>query len=348
MAEAKIRRFGNLFGIKGIRYDATGSTRLLERPNRPMSSAAGALCGDFGRIALIDIAHPIKPHVHPHAHLLFRMGGTDGWFNVSGRTVPMTPQNVVLVNCWEPHAYPKEANGASSLVLGFYIEPKWLEMVDPWFQLTTGDRLFRSPNLALSKRVRALLHDAADAARGDKYVSRAHEHLVASLMCEVTRLGTPQARLSTSRSHRQIRARDIRIRKAIEILTIHACEPHRMGDVAREAGISRAHLFELFKANVGMSPLMFLHALRMEAAYEALLHLHGNLADIAMRLGFPAQSHFTRFFRNHLGATPSEFRHVATQKTYRADDSSFAAGRPSPPWLSVLKQLPRTTPGLVR
>jgi AraC-like DNA-binding protein len=32
---------------------------------------------------------------------------------------------------------------------------------------------------------------------------------------------------------------------------------------------------------------------------------------VSDRLGFAAQSHFTRFFRDHAGVNPSEFRQVA-------------------------------------
>jgi AraC-like DNA-binding protein len=55
----------------------------------------------------------------------------------------------------------------------------------------------------------------------------------------------------------------------------------------------------------------------MEAAYEALLNAQGNLADIAARLGFSAPSHFVRFFRDHLGATPSEFRKAVVRHPSR-------------------------------
>jgi hypothetical protein len=228
-----------------------------------MTKAAGALCGDFGRIALIDIAQSIKPHVHPHAHLLFKVGGIDSSFEVADRSVPMTADTVVLVNSWEPHGYLRKGLDESSLILGLYIEPKWLELVDPWFQLSTGNRLFTDPCIGVSKRIRGLLHDAADAARGDKIVSRSHEHLVASLMCEVARAVSPKMELQTlarrtlPRSH----ARDFRIRKAIDLMRRHVLGVQGVGKIAKLAGVSRSHFFELFKANVGITPLMFLHAL---------------------------------------------------------------------------------------
>jgi AraC family transcriptional regulator len=276
-----------------------------------MTNAAGALCGDFGRIALIDIADPVKPHVHPHAHLLFKVGGADSSFRVSRHTVAMTSDTAVLVNCWEPHGYPRAPGQPSSLVLGLYIEPAWLEVVDPWFQLTSGDQLFDNPSIDLTPKIRTLLHEAADAARGVGIAARAAEHLVASLMCEVTRRVTPGMAQSRRRGPRRFSGRDFRIRRSLEVMRRQISTPWGMAQIARMSGISRAHFFEVFKAEIGVTPLMYFHALRMEAAYEALLGMPGTVQDVASRLGFCATPHFTRFFREHLGTTPSDFRHAA-------------------------------------
>ncbi len=321
----KTRRFGNSFVPKGAagcscgRYSAPrgkyGQQLFSEREReRSVTRAAGALCGDFGRIALIDIAQPIKAHVHPHAHLLFKVAGVDSSFQVGDRLVPMTADTVVLVNSWQAHSYPRDGLNQSSLVLGLYIDRKWLDFVDPWFQLTTRDRLFTAPCISLSKRVRDLLHDAAAAARGDSIATRSHEYLVASLICEVTRVISPM-RLAQSGPHlaRRSGIQDFRIRKAIELMTSQVGVPRDMEEIASLCALSRAHFFELFKTNVGITPLMFSHALRMEAAYEALVDVQANLTQIGANLGFSTPAHFTRFFRDHLGATPSEFRHAAVR-----------------------------------
>lgn len=276
-----------------------------------MGRAAGALYGDFGRIALIDIGQPIKAHVHPHAHVLFKMGGVDSTFSVSNRFVPMTDETVVLVNSWEPHCYPRDGVAGSSLILGLYIEPKWLQLVDPWFHLTTNSTLFSTSCIAVSKRIRELLHDAAAAARDDKWLTCSHEHLVATLMCEIARAVSWTAHDVPER--RSPIVRDFRIRRAIHFMKEQVADaPRDMDEIARSCALSRAHFFELFKENVGIPPLLFFHALRMEAAYQALVRPEGTVAEIGARLGFSAPSHFTRFFRDHLGATPSEFRQAVS------------------------------------
>ena len=81
-------------------------------------------------------------------------------------------------------------------------------------------------------------------------------------------------------------------------------------DVARAAGLSRPHFFALFKENTSLTPNLFYSALRMEAAYESLAWTELSITNISAELGFSAQSHFTRFFRNNLGIPPSEYRRV--------------------------------------
>jgi AraC family transcriptional regulator len=50
--------------------------------------------------------------------------------------------------------------------------------------------------------------------------------------------------------------------------------------------------------------------LRMESAIRDLASGKASLTDISYDLGFSAPGHFTRFFRQHLGITPSEYRRV--------------------------------------
>ena len=49
----------------------------------------------------------------------------------------------------------------------------------------------------------------------------------------------------------------------------------------------------------------------MEKAVDAVLNQSSNLGDIGSQLGFAEPAHFTRFFRNHTGVSPREFRNVS-------------------------------------
>jgi AraC-like DNA-binding protein len=49
----------------------------------------------------------------------------------------------------------------------------------------------------------------------------------------------------------------------------------------------------------------------MEQAVDAVLNQSANLGDISQQLGFVEPAHFTRFFRNHAGVSPREFRNIS-------------------------------------
>jgi AraC-like DNA-binding protein len=49
----------------------------------------------------------------------------------------------------------------------------------------------------------------------------------------------------------------------------------------------------------------------MEKAVDAVLNRSVNISEISHQLGFAEPAHFTRFFRNHSGVSPREFRNVS-------------------------------------
>ncbi len=101
---------------------------------------------------------------------------------------------------------------------------------------------------------------------------------------------------------------DPRIRRALAHMRTNPAEITDMAEVAASVDLSRAHFFELFKRCTGLSPVVYVNVLKMEQAFEALSGSANNLSDISLDLGFSAQSHFTRFFKQHQGVVPSEYR----------------------------------------
>ncbi len=60
-----------------------------------------------------------------------------------------------------------------------------------------------------------------------------------------------------------------------------------------------------------MPPKVYLNVVRMEKAVDAVLNQSASVCDISNQLGFAEPAHFTRFFRNHIGVSPREFRNVS-------------------------------------
>jgi AraC-like DNA-binding protein len=101
---------------------------------------------------------------------------------------------------------------------------------------------------------------------------------------------------------------DPRIRKAIHLMRTSPQGFTDISLVAKSVNLSRSHFFELFRRCTGLSPVVFANVLRMEFAFDALADKDESLMHIGDELGFSAQGHFTRFFKQHQGVTPSLYR----------------------------------------
>jgi AraC family transcriptional regulator len=104
--------------------------------------------------------------------------------------------------------------------------------------------------------------------------------------------------------------RDFRIGRALRYMRDHAAGALDLDGVARISGLSRPHFNHLFRVCTGLSPRLYLNALRIEAAVGRLHQRHGGVGAISDALGFSAQSNFTRFFRQHTGTSPHQYRRV--------------------------------------
>jgi AraC-like DNA-binding protein len=138
-----------------------------------------------------------------------------------------------------------------------------------------------------------------------------HEALLSELMIAVIERFTPWK--SFPRSIREMNATgcDRRIRRAMQYMRFNAGGVADVETVAKEAGLSRPHFFRLFQSSIGLPPKVYLNVVRMEQAVEAVLHDDCPVREIGARLGFSDPAHFTRFFRNNAGVSPSEFRQVS-------------------------------------
>ncbi|WKB51682.1 AraC family transcriptional regulator [Eleftheria terrae] len=88
----------------------------------------------------------------------------------------------------------------------------------------------------------------------------------------------------------------------------HLNEPIRVEQLAAEAHLSPYHFARMFKQATGQPPHLFVLMKRIERAKELLAESELPLIDVAARVGFRTQGHFTGVFHRYTGATPRIFR----------------------------------------
>ncbi|WP_394748915.1 helix-turn-helix domain-containing protein [Spongiimicrobium salis] len=81
----------------------------------------------------------------------------------------------------------------------------------------------------------------------------------------------------------------------------------RLETLQKEFKIDKFKLQKSFKKCMGLTPLEYLTALRIENS-KALFHTNTPLVEIALESGFYDQSHFTHSFKKYVGVTPGSYK----------------------------------------
>ena len=79
-------------------------------------------------------------------------------------------------------------------------------------------------------------------------------------------------------------------------------------DIAAIAGLSVRHFQRQFKATYHIAPHEYIFILRMQKAKALLTDTTRTITDIAIECGYQDPNLFSRQFRKHTGASPSEYR----------------------------------------
>jgi len=266
--------------------------------------------GSFGRATVHQAGGPLVAHAHAEFHLIFKLGGADADFRIDGKPYALRDRRALLINPWLTHAKSARDDGAPSLLLALLLEPKWLGdtlgIGNPGVEvrLREIDAQMDADTIA---RVEALGSSLARDASDD---SADYEATISELVRGMSELHIQ--RRSMTEALATSRPLDYRVRRAAEYIRSHAWENPNVETIANAVGMSRSRLFDQFKACMGVSPQQYLDWVRVGIATRLLTERTASIGDVAHQLGFSAQSHFTRFFVQHLGLSPSEFRRIGT------------------------------------
>ncbi|MGH6610839.1 MAG: helix-turn-helix domain-containing protein [Burkholderiaceae bacterium] len=253
---------------------------------------------------------PLVAHAHPHCHVLIKAGGVDSSFVVRGERAPLTDATAVLVNAWEPHSYQHDvAPGGSTLILALYIEPSWLAEMQKSLQVSAHPRFFPHPCVGINADIKRIADEfVLELWWSDEIAPVRVETLLFNLMIAVIDSHSGWRDKTGMLRSRPAGVIDPRIRRAIAYMRANIALDFDMVTVADEAGMSRAHFFTRFQLETQTTPLVYANVLRVEEAIRRLAHNAEAVSDVSYALGFSAPSHFSRFFRQHLGITPTEYR----------------------------------------
>jgi len=248
-------------------------------------------------------------HAHPHCHLIFQASGPDQNFVVEEQTVPLRSDMLVAVNSWQQHAYLHRQGTERTLFLALYIEPGWLAAADRAFVNSAEPGFFPRAGIPITNEINRL---RANLVRRMADPHDQHDELQESILelCLNVSHGFSDWRDQGARLRRHHGPRDYRVGRALRHMRERAAEAVDLDHVARLSGLSRPHFNHLFRSCTGVSPRVYANALRVETAVSRLRQQQDEIGEIAEHLGFSAQSNFTRFFQQHAGTSPNQYRRV--------------------------------------
>jgi AraC-like DNA-binding protein len=97
-----------------------------------------------------------------------------------------------------------------------------------------------------------------------------------------------------------LRAKDLADARYFEALDVD--------DLARAAGLSRAHFSREFRRAFGESPHAYLLTRRLERAAALLRITDRSIADICLSVGLQSVGSFTTSFKRNYGVSPAAYR----------------------------------------
>ena len=96
--------------------------------------------------------------------------------------------------------------------------------------------------------------------------------------------------------------------RAKDLADARYLEPLAVNDLARAAGLSRAHFSREFRRSFGESPHAYLLTRRLERAAALLRSTDRSVADICFSVGLQSVGSFTTSFTRTYGMPPTAYR----------------------------------------
>ena len=229
-------------------------------------------------------------HNHELTNIAFVLNGSFSEI-LDRRQIDCYPQSVLIKPAGEAHANRYGSDGMRCLLVE--LQPQKIEALGSWSKVLDRVRHVRggtSSALAMRMYKEFRLMDEAS--------PLAIEGLVLEMVADLSRRSSLRSERRPTRW----------LERAREILHAQSSETIRLNDVAKAVGIHPVHLAREFRKVYGCTLGEYLRVLRIEFCCRRLQSSDLSLVQIALSAGFSSQSHFSRVFKRHTGATPTEFR----------------------------------------
>jgi AraC family transcriptional regulator len=257
--------------------------------------------GEFSAV-IIPSSHLLSLTVRPPEKMELRYEGVKRDMPFLAGSIAVVPAGSSVQSSWQ----------GSKDSLFIYLEPSLVTRVAAESFELDPSRMVVPPLVGLnaSELRSAMLAVDAELKSGGIGGSLMAESLANVLAVQLIRQTTGARRLPASADGVLPRRK---LHTVIEYIMENLGGSPTLEQMAAIVHLSPYHFARQFKAATGLPPHQYVIARRVERA-QHLLRADGELglAEIALRVGFPDQSHFSLHFKRIVGVTPRQFRISAT------------------------------------
>lgn len=239
--------------------------------------------------------YTFERHSHPEFGIGLTYSGVQT-FNCQGTRQTSAPGNVIFLNPDQAHDGLRGKTDSYDYSM-LYVEPDVMTVLRERAAGVLPASYFRDAVVHAPEAAKQL-HNAIEATGQAQEALRAESLLLNAFMGLLLRFGERQAA-----ARPPMLAGLGRLQRVRDYMRAHASNDISIGELAREAGVSRVYLSRAFEKQFGVPPHVYLNAVRLANARQLLLS-GMSLATVAVTAGFADQSHFTRRFKGAVGLSP--------------------------------------------
>lgn len=268
--------------------------------------------GAFGRAVVLELRDDLVAHAHAETQFAFWLGGGRSLANLANEVVEYSEDVALGTNAYESHDARLLDKSQPAVFLVFYISKPWL---DERRAASGRPFFFPTPRVPISPALRQACWRVLDIIMSPHHDQKDRLEIEVEALIS-TAIDATLAPVSQDTWRTRTPLLDHRLRAAIAYMREHVADPISVEDVAGKVGLSRAHFFTLFRDQLSTTPQVFWSAVRVEEVVRRLVLREEPLTSVAMELGFSSPGNFSRFFKEHMGVSPSKFRRVAASQDH--------------------------------
>jgi len=265
---------------------------------------------------------PMQAHMHTFIELVYVRKGR-GVHRHGPKRYPIAAGDCFIISPGESHGYDEGKNLSIVNILFLPQALAWhinelseikgfrhFLAMEPLFRAETSFRyklhLKPAQNIQVSSLVNQLEQEQKDNAAGSGPLRAA---LFIQLIVLLSRFFEKNVQKQTeAHVSEEFNAKQAVVEKAIAYLEEKYDTKISVSDIATDVCLSAGHLSHVFKETTGMALTDYLLQIRMDHAHRLLTTTGRSITDISFEVGFHDSGYFTRMFRKHFGASPSQVR----------------------------------------